>query len=209
MNKQEVISLLESLDFGPWTDSYDVFYMLCNKYGREEGCKLFNHSEGASKYCLIFKKEDFVVKWVCGERYNEAMEEVEMYKKAVAAGLASFFPKTEFLTEIKGIKFVIQEKIDFSVNDLSADKRKKYEQISRTASRRKCYKMEKEFQKVQGYRRDLDYLWASMALVLYGKKACKALSKFIHENNINDLHNSNVGYKNNRPIILDFSGYHR
>ena len=29
------------------------------------------------------------------------------------------------------------------------------------------------------------------------------------ENRINDLHESNIGYKNDRPIILDFSGFDR
>lgn len=209
MNKQEVISLLESLEFGEWTDSYDMLCMLREKFGRDETNKLFAYADGASKNCLIFRQENFVLKWVCGSRYNEAMEEVTMYQKAVSANLAQFFPRTEFLIKLNGIDFVMQEKIDCSVYNLPMDMRQKYERISRTASRRKCGKMEKEFQRVQGYKRDLDYLWASMALVLYGKKACKALSKFIHENNINDLHDSNVGYKNNRPIILDFSGYHR
>ena len=59
------------------------------------------------------------------------------------------------------------------------------------------------------YARNLDPLWAKMALVIYGKKLCKTLCEFIIENKINDLHESNIGYKNNRPIILDFSGFDR
>ena len=57
--------------------------------------------------------------------------------------------------------------------------------------------------------RELNPLWASMAIVLYGKRKCKALCKFIIENSINDLHYSNIGYLKDKPIILDFSGYHR
>ena len=29
------------------------------------------------------------------------------------------------------------------------------------------------------------------------------------QNAINDLHDSNIGYNHNKPIILDFSGYDR
>lgn len=58
-----------------------------------------------------------------------------------------------------------------------------------------------------GYNRELDYTWAAMALVIYGKTVCKKLCNFIQENKINDLRDANIGYKNNKPIILDFSGF--
>ena len=48
-----------------------------------------------------------------------------------------------------------------------------------------------------------------MALVIFGKKLVKSLCEFIVENDINDLHENNIGYKDNLPVILDFSGYKR
>lgn len=59
------------------------------------------------------------------------------------------------------------------------------------------------------YNRELDSLWSRMVISIYGKKMCKSLCDFIRENKINDLHCHNLGYKNNKPIILDFSGYYR
>lgn len=58
------------------------------------------------------------------------------------------------------------------------------------------------------YNRYLEDIWAKMVINLYGKKVAKALCEFVQENGINDLHNENIGYKNNRPVILDFSGYY-
>ena len=33
------------------------------------------------------------------------------------------------------------------------------------------------------------------------------LAIFIKENRINDIHCANMGFKNNKPIIIDFSGF--
>lgn len=147
MNKQEVIDLLQSIEFGSHTDSYDMFCILREKFGGKEANQLFEFSEGASKYCLIFKQEDFVLKWVCSDQYNEAMEEVTMYQKAVSVGLAQFFPKTEFLINLNGIDFIMQEKIDYSVSRLPIIMRQRYEKISRTASRKNAKKWNKSSKK--------------------------------------------------------------
>ena len=138
------------------------------------------------------------------------MEEVEIYNRAMAQDLAKFFPKTAFLVRVNGIDFVAQEKIDKSVSECDRTDVKKFQRISKTATDKIVVKIEQEFQKAgNGYHRSLDHNWAKMAIVLYGKRACKALCEFVIDNSINDLHGSNIGYKDGRPIILDFSGYHR
>ena len=170
-------------------------------------------ADGASKICLVFKDKPFVIKW----SYNkeEAMQEVENYQKAIAENLEMFFPQTAHLCTFNDVDFVVQEKIDYSVNDLMRDMspdilrtRGRLEKISKTAKDRIAAKMEKEFRKAgDGYHRDLDRIWAKVACSLYGKNVCKRLCNFVVENGINDLHSNNIGYKGNRPIILDFSGY--
>lgn len=164
---------------------------------------------GVSKVCVVFVEQDVVIKWsIFGD---EAKREVEMYEEAKAVNLAKFFPKTEILCEHNGIVFVRQEKIDFSCYEMNPRTARKFERISKTATSKIVNKMDEQFQKADhgaGYRRNLDVMWAKMAIVLYGKKACKALSYFVKENGINDLHKSNLGYKNGRPIILDFSGFY-
>lgn len=119
-----------------------------------------------------------------------------------------FFPKTEVLLINNGVIFVIQDKIDFSSLNTPTATEDRYLYKTKTVSPAIIEKMESCFSSM-ARGRDLDTTWASMAIVLYGKKKCKALCRFVIENNINDLHRSNIGYLNNRPIILDFSGYHR
>lgn len=212
MEKEKVIEFIEKLNIGYDTDSYDIRDTM-----RKLGLDVNNYSiqSGSSKYCIIFKKEDFVVKWTSGKRHqdkekNEAYRESVLYELAVQENLQCFFPKTHFLTQSNGIYFIMQEKIDEAVADTDFDTDERYRKISKTASN-KIIKKVKSAMLLGNLqcRREVDSLWISMAIILYGKKAVKRLCEFIRTYNINDLHGNNIGYKNNKPIILDFSGYFR
>ena len=208
MTKQEeVIAYLKSLNIHTRDDSYDVRERMSDR--EDAMTQQIRVTDGASKICMVFTKEPFVVKW-CARDMDEAKKEVEVYQRATEQNLAKFFPKTALLANINGIDFVIQEKIDFSASDCDRKNMMKFRRISKTAKDNTVEKIEREFAKAaSSYRRSLDSNWAKMAIVIYGKKACKSLCKFIIENKINDLHGSNLGYKNGKPMILDFSGYFR
>lgn len=206
--KDTIIAMLTRLEIDEHDDSWDISNKVRNKYDPTT-CGRVKISDGASKLCFVFLDKPFVVKW-SPRRCEEAMQEVEIYQRAEAENLGRFFPKTAFLACINGVNFVVQEKIDKAVADCNMKDNKRFERIGKTATDRIIRKIEHEFWKAaQGYRRSLDYNWARMAIVLYGKKACKALCQFVIDNHINDLHGNNIGYKNGKPIILDFSGYHR
>ena len=209
ITNEELVAFIKKANFDRWTTSD---YEACAKV--EQACpeimKNVRFHDGASKVCVVFTKHDVVIKWSTSG--DEAEQEAAMYERAKAANLAKFFPKTEILCEHNGITFVRQEKIDFSCREVDNRTARKFERISKTATHNIVHKMDRQFKKADhgaGYRRDLDPMWAKMAIVLYGKKACKALSDFVQENGINDLHRSNLGYKNGKPIILDFSGFRR
>ena len=204
---EKIIDVLKHLGITEYDDSYDAHEKL-KKYDPNLAEQV-SVSDGASKICFVFKNKPFVVKWSTNG-YKEAMEEVEIYNRAMAQDLAKFFPKTAFLVRVNGIDFVAQEKIDKSVSECDCKDVQRFRRISKTATDKIVYKIEHEFHRAgNGYHRSLDHNWAKMAIVLYGKHACKALCEFVIDNNINDLHGRNIGYKNGRPIILDFSGYHR
>lgn len=208
--KEQLKNLLADLKITKKTNRRQVKENLANLgYSDLE----YSVHDGASKLCIVPKHADFVIKWstTCYELsddWDEALDEVSIYNKAVEAGLEMFFPKTEVFCVIDGITFVIQEKIDFSALNTPNNKADRYAYQTRTISPAIVEKMSDCFSRL--YRgRNLDFTWASMAIVLYGKRKCKALCKFIAQYEINDLHRSNIGYLKNKPIILDFSGYHR
>ena len=207
MTNEELYEVLKSLGITGQEDSYEVSTIIRDHKLKKDFVTVHG---GASKVCLDFTRENFVIKWTGETRgdYDEAMEEVEIYNKAVTAGLAVFFPATELFATINGVHFVKQEKVDFCVEDTPYHKEKKYAYQSRTASDRIVQKMQLSFNRACGHRcsRSLNTTWAKMALVVFGKKLVKSLCEFIIENGINDLHESNIGYKDNLPVILDFSG---
>ncbi len=207
-----IIAFLDALDISSSMDSYAVMDRISENRNEEIGTVKVH--DGCSKICLVFKNYPFVIKWSYGggPSIDEALDEVDIYNDAVAANIAFFFPKTELFYTKNGISFVVQEKIDCSVEDSIYNKKlqKVICRITKTPTDKIYEKIQKEFDKVPGgYHRNLNSNWAKMAISLYGKKACKTLCQFVINHGINDLHENNLGYKNNKPIIIDFSGYHR
>ena len=165
-------------------------------------------SDGASKICLVFDTMDFVIKWST-EGESEAMQEVNYYEEAKAQNLDKFFPMTEYFFSHNGVDFVVQEKISIQAEEVHGEYMEYLSHIGRTVPRSMIDKVQKDLNKVSGYTRRINRIWIACLLSIHGKKATKALCKFVQEHDINDLHGANVGFKGNRPIILDFSGYHR
>ncbi len=205
----ELKALLATLGITRTTSRRQVKNMLIDKGYTEPEYRV---CDGASKMCIIPREADFVIKWStgydCESGFDEAYDEVLIYQRAIKAGLEMFFPKTEVFCTYNGINFIIQEKVDFSTSNLPIKKDDRYSYKTRNVSPSIIEKMNGCFSQMSRGR-ELNPLWASMAIILYGKRKCKTLCKFIIENNINDLHGSNIGYLKDKPIILDFSGYHR
>lgn len=208
MTRAEVAELLDKLELSSNMSDYDVRDRI-EELGYRHLVRVY---DGATKICLVFTDNtDFIVKWSynCDDDNSESVKECRIYACAVEAGLDFFFPKTEIMGKWGDVTVIIQDKIDYSVCDCSWDKKNHYQKIARTVSCRIFEKMERGFRVSCGYDRDLDITWGRLVIALYGKRITKQLCEFIREYKINDLHGANIGYKNDKPIILDFSGYYR
>ena len=205
MDEKNIIDFIKSLNIDKSTSTYRV-----RRKVRESDFPSVSVSDGATKICLIFKDWPFVIKWSF-ENNDDAFIEAKIYADAVENNIQQFFPATKLLFEHNGVKFILQEKVDASVYDgFSGKERDRVTTITKTVSGRIVKKVQQTCLKASPKnRRTLDNTWVAMAISLYGKKTCKSLCEFIVENHINDLHEDNIGYKNDRPIILDFAGYHR
>ena len=110
--EKTVLQWLEDLAIDPSMTDWDIQNRMKEiKLGSEAAMDC-----GSSKICLIPHNADFVIKWTYSDpdefTSDEALKEVDMYNKAVEAGLGMFFPKTELFCTIDGINFIKQEKID-------------------------------------------------------------------------------------------------
>lgn len=173
-------------------------------------------SNGASKECLVFPDLGYVLKWSMDTR--DAEREVAVYQEAVKANLADFFPATELAGYIisprdgEAIAFTAQQiisicasRVDWRETGLHA----RLSRIAKTVPDCRVSQIERQFRKadLNGYGRNLNELWAKVAVSIYGKRKVIALCEFVKKYHINDLHGSNIGYIGISPIILDFSGY--
>lgn len=204
MTKEEfVIDFIKSLDIDKSTSPYRVRRKI-----RERNIPSVFVADGATKICLIFKDWPFVIKWSVGNN-NDAFLETQIYADAVKNNIQQFFPATKLLFEHNGVKFVMQEKVNVCVCDVfNKQDRDRVEAIIKTVSDRIIKKVQRTCLKASpNNKRTLDNTWVAMVISLYGKRTCKSLCEFIIKHKINDLHEANIGYKNGRPMILDFSGY--
>lgn len=187
---------------------------------KNEIFKLKLHTEvscagGISKICLIFHDANFVFKYsnpyACSDG-NEAEREVENYNRAVELGIEMFFPKTYLYGKIDGINIIYQEKIDCNVNEVWKDSKLSLTIHDLTCNKldiKKIASIKKRFNIEESpYNRDINTTWVAFMCALYTTEVIDKLINFIQEKKINDLHGENLGYKNNKPIILDFSGYY-
>lgn len=212
MTREEVKTLLNKLNLTPTMDYEDIEYKIRTLGYNQNQIKV---ESGSSKICLVFdNKTDFIVKWTYDSYNNknnqdESVKECIIYIAAKAEKLEFFFPKTEIFGQWGGVTVVIQDKVDYSVEECSVEKLSYYQHISQTVTNKIFLKMENDFQIGSFYDRELNPVWGKLVISLYGKKITKKLCKFIQKYGINDLHSENIGYKNDKPVILDFSGYYR
>lgn len=173
-------------------------------------------SNGATKECLVFPDLGYVLKWSTETR--DAEREVAVYQKAVEANLADFFPATMLAGYItsprdgEAIAFTAQQIITNSAHKICWQEdglKNRLVHIAKTVPDCRVSQIERQFRKADqnGYGRDLDGLWAKVAVSLHGKRKVIALCEFVKKYHINDLHGSNIGYIGISPVILDFSGY--
>ena len=204
-NTELWVKALNEIEHRVAKDFYSIYSMEDALQG--VSAPAFSVDSGASKGCIIPKDSDFVIKWTRDKREREAEQELEIYQEAVARGIDFLFPQTCFLCEVSGVKFFAQQKVDCSRSNLNRKTYIKYEKITKTVKAEILRKAQKGFYNYSW--RSVDTLWLSMVISLYGKKTTLKLEQFTMEFKINDLHDSNIGFINNRPVLLDFCGYHR
>ncbi len=198
----ELISVLENCDadycsIGDCLDEFENTH-------RHEICI----SSGETRYAVIFKRENFVLKipryGYCKEDYCQA--EIRAYESAKKFRVERILLPIElYYTTTTGIAIYKQPKYSFSTSDgdyngnydvyLSRRNIPNHTPIVRKITH-ECYDGER-----------ISRRWMARVLQLYGKKFCRSFEAWTIENHVNDLHNSNTGWLDNKPIILDYAGY--
>lgn len=187
------------------TTAEDVELEIVKRFNKELFKAHYSVDSGVSKLVFIPANKDFVIKIATDPVYfNLIYKEASLYEEAVKNGIAMFFPETYVI----GDNTIVQQKINFSVRQIPDKTDLHYRRMTSNVKTTLVNKIRNDINKnLSDYRRTIDNTWLSMCILLYGKRKMRELEAFIALHQINDLHNSNVGYIKNRPVIFDFSGF--
>lgn len=220
--KEELDEILEALSYGTFDEIDEAeFYSIVVQPFSEKYKKPFDYATGATKGVLIFEQLGFVIKIpFCRNSencyYNSAYGEYECcyftgadtdngwdyceaeankYERAEEEGLAQCFAKTKKIGDIDGYPIYMQELADIykSIDYQSSHTEEDSRQVSSICNSNNFYMFNLE--------------WLSDAFHYYGEKVFHKLLEFIRIVGINDLHDGNIGYIGNRPVLVDYSSF--
>lgn len=202
-SKEEVLNLFNDYNFNGFNDSDldDLSEHLFNKG------LIFTYDYGVTKAVILPRHENYVIKIpFCGffnlkntfhkfrgagplNLWDYCKEETDRYNQIKDSCFAPFFAETIFVGKTnKGYPIYAQEKCNF------------------------YHKRNIRNESIKRYLRDfnvyIEESWCSDFINFYGvSQFLKLLSLLQSKSWGDDLNSSNVGYKNLRPIIIDFSGF--
>lgn len=143
---------------------------------------------GCEKWVIISEKQNFVAKFPrCHYGYEQLEKEVYFYQKAKREKISKFFAASFKMEpmEIEGLVFY------FTIMRKAEVIEKKYKE----KMRENCKKNFRPF--------------GGVGLVYDGEKIedFMKLDTFLENNNINDIHNHNIGFRKDSFYLIDYSGY--
>lgn len=181
-------------------DCYDFLRKICTI-----------NNDGVTKTVFLHDNWDFVIKVSNYHRYpsrNYCELEKQHYQSAKQFRVERVLLETEVLTQLSnGITLYVQPRYDENNSSYSWDiqKRRRLEKKLNNQAR-SCPTGKAHGGMYEAYR--IDRTWFCRVVQLYGKKFARALEAWSHANKIGDLHGSNIGWYQNRPVILDYAGYY-
>lgn len=163
---------------------------------------------GASRVAIMFKGWNYVLKISrldeCLNDYNQKEARNYLVAKETYRVERVLLPIELLYTTAQGVEIYIQPKYDFPACEIPTSTRKKWERKLHDLHKRPIIRA---IDMGMYESRGLSALWVARALQLYGKVFMRKLEEWSHAQQINDLHSTNVGWLNGRPVIIDYAGY--
>lgn len=215
MTDNEIIKCLEKCDFCELCSSNyedNILYYL-----NEAGCS-YQSFYGGTKLVLLFNQTDFVIKipfegeldydyddeeeifrpfYAEGNGWDYCAMEEDEYQRACEFGIEQCFAKTSYFCTIDGHPIYKQPYVRmYSIH-----------QEGSTHSEADSREAERRYKESDGVSGGLPSEWMADVVSYFGGETFSKLLKFLSRSDINDLHSGNVGYLNNAPVLVDYSGY--
>lgn len=161
------------------------------------------YSCGCTQGCFVSPNYNAVIKFEIDDSERACYYSLLKYQIAEEMGVAEILLPLESVgASNDGINLYIQPKFSSAHCDLSWSMSRKYNRQNDNVKERLAYKVIRNC-----YDSRLCRAWVESALRVYGKKFMRRFEEFTCRCEVNDLHQANVGYIGNRPVIIDYAGY--
>lgn len=143
-----------------------------------------------------YRREEFLTKF---NAYDYCDLETRNFAYAEEKGVTVFFAESYFLSLYKGIRIYIQRKAECDEQEFD-DRLKKYAShyVSETCNKDVFDEVVSDYVLNMDESKSLEAVFGNVPTELYD---------LIEERNVNDLHCGNYGFINEKPVIIDYSGY--
>lgn len=210
--KQSILQMLSAFDLSHLT----------NKTYQEKFKDLsddFMLSSGASKLAIIPKEKDYVIKlpFIGDDGRKEFSEffcpvsqspdyckaDIIIYNEAKEAGMEVFFAEIEEIGQIQGVSIYAQQKAEIFGDCISYEEQieafdDENDEVMTSIKSEYPRLLEEEF---------LPPIWVKDFILNYGTSTFDEFVDFLQEHAVDDLHDENVGYIANMPVLVDYSGF--
>ena len=188
-----------------WNDANYGWFAGLGEHFQELGLRKVFVSAGATRIAFIRQDCDYVLKAnlpYCPTNYNDL--EVEAYHYAADYGIQRILLPVQNLFVVNDTMTIIkQPRYQFELGGQPADFR---QAIERKTNFQKHKPMVIKEDMPQEHR--INNLWWTRAYQIYGKSFMRRVVAWAEDNDVNDLHGSNIGYYCNKPCIFDYAGFH-
>ena len=162
-------------------------------------------NEGASRAVLIFDDFDYVIKIdfsdMADEKYDFCDNEVYNYISAVSYNVSQYFAETWYGGRFEGVPFYLMEKAAINEDEINDD-------IDSGSLANKSILSDESLEKSFPYMDcNTKSTITDLFINYYDEEEIHELLDFCYSYAINDIHNENVGYIDNKPVIIDYAGY--
>jgi len=192
----------------PFSEGGEASYR--SYYTNEDGntcCtyNLFNESFTSAGQSLPPRLEDKLVR-----NWDYCEVETILFEDACRAGVDSFFAETVLIGYCNGYPVYVQEKARIYEGESEYG----YEQEYDSKGLQQLWaEIKKEVEECLQLN-EFDYLWFGIAkewlidfYLYYGAEALGSFWEYLEDTCIDDLHCSNIGYINHRPVVTDYASF--
>lgn len=159
------------------------------------------YNSGCTRYVFWDKNDldcDYVYKINFRNEPDYCKKEAENYKKACEYGIEKMFAECAYVLTYEGRDIYAMEFADVDDDQACSDLREKMETVSHLS--------EEEIDDIM-YDSDECDVVSELLNYYYDSNTLISFNELCYHNQINDIHDNNVGYINDRLVMIDYAGY--